>query len=367
MSDKHALDRREFLRRVLELSVAGVAVTLSGCGTPDDTPAPPATMPPAPPTPEQAAAAATEVPAEATSPTMAATAPSAPAVLPETATTVAAEPARTEAAYLAVARGQALGPAELTRRAIAAVGGIERYVQQGADVIVKPNICNAYHGPEYASTTNPEVVAAIVTLCLGAGAKRVRVMDFPFAGTARNAYERSGIAQAVEAAGGQMELMNALKYQAVEIPNAQALRKTEIYADILNADAVINVPIAKHHSGATLTLGLKNMMGVVKNRGALHASGLAQSIVDLATVVKPTLTVIDATRILVANGPTGGDLNDVKQMDTIIASADVVAADAYAATLFGLTGADVAYIALADALGLGTMDLDSIKVEEISA
>ena len=118
---------------------------------------------------------------------------------------------------------------------------------------------------------------------------------------------------------------------------------------------------------ATLTLGLKNLMGVVKDRGAMHAAGLHESIADLATVVKPQLTVIDATRILMANGPTGGNLNDVKQMDTIIASADVVAADAYAATLFGKTGADIAYIALADKLGLGKMDLKSIKIEEISA
>ncbi|MCX7668870.1 MAG: DUF362 domain-containing protein, partial [Anaerolineae bacterium] len=281
------------------------------------------------------------------------------------ATVPATVSAGTSGAYLAVARGESLGPAELTRRAIAAIGGIERFVKQGADVIVKPNICNAYHGPEYASTTNPEVTAAIVELCLQAGAKRVRVMDFPFGGTAQKAYKTSGIAKAVEAVGGQMEVMSALKYRAVEIPNAQALSKTEIYGDILDADVIINVPIAKHHSMATLTLGLKNLMGTVKDRGAFHAKGQPQSIVDLATVVKPQLTVIDAIRILVANGPTGGDLNDVKQMNTVIASADVVAADAYAATLFGLSGADVAYIKIANERGLGTMDLDAIKIAEI--
>jgi uncharacterized protein (DUF362 family) len=282
------------------------------------------------------------------------------------ATVAAAQPAFGSAAYLAVARGSP-GPAELTRRAIAAVGGIDRFVKSGADVIVKPNICNAYHGPEYASTTNPEVVAAIVALCLGAGAKRVRVMDFPFGGTPQNAYRNSGIAAAVEAAGGQMEAMNSLKFKAMEIPNGQRLKKTEIYSDILAADVVINVPIAKHHSSATLTLGLKNLMGVVRNRGAMHSAGLAQSIVDLATVVRPALTVIDATRILVANGPTGGNLDDVRQMDTIIASADVVAADAYAATLFGKTANDIAYIPLAEKVGLGKMDLKSLKVEEIGA
>jgi uncharacterized protein (DUF362 family) len=271
----------------------------------------------------------------------------------------------TERAYLAVARG-GVGPAELTRLAIAAVGGIGLYVKQGADVIIKPNICNAYHGPEYASTTNPDVVAAIVELCLDAGAGSVRVMDYPFGGTAQNAYETSGIAQAVEAAGGQMELMNSLKYKEIEIPDAQALDRAEVYADILNADTVINVPVAKHHSMARLTLGLKNLMGVVLDRGALHARGLPQSIVDLATIVKPQLTVIDATRILVANGPTGGDLNDVRQMDTVIASADVVAADAYAATLFDMTGADIEYIALANQRGLGTMNLSSINIQEIT-
>jgi len=351
------ISRREFLHSLMfyTLTLAG-GHALTACS-----PSPAATQPPTATSASTTGAALTAAPAATTPPTAAST-PTNPL-----ATVAATQPTDTAGTYLAVVRGQAPGPAELTRRAIAAVGGIERYVKPGADVIVKPNICNAYHGPEYASTTNPEVVASIVSLCLGAGAGGVRVMDFPFGGTAQNAYQTSGIAQAVEAAGGQMELMNSLKYQTVEIPDAQALNKTEIYADILNADVIINVPIAKHHSMATLTLGLKNLMGVVLDRGALHARGLPQSIVDLATVVRPQLTVIDATRILVANGPTGGDLDDVQQMDTIIASADVVAADAYAATLFGKTGADIAYITMANERGLGTMDLGSIRIEEISA
>lgn len=355
------ISRRGFLHRSMlyTLTLAGGRV-LTACS-----PSPTATQPPTATSVSTAGTTLTVAPAATPAPTTAATAAPTPTNPP--ATVAATQPADTAGTYLAVVRGQAPGPAELTRRAIAAVGGIERYVKQGAEVIVKPNICNAYYGPEYASTTNPEVVAAIVALCLGAGAKRVRVMDFPFGGTAQNAYQTSGIAAAVEAAGGQMELMNSLKYQAVEIPNAQALSKTEIYADILNADTVINVPIAKHHMMATLTLGLKNLMGVVLDRGALHASGLHRSIVDLATVVRPQLTVIDATRILVANGPTGGSLDDVKQMDTIIAGADVVAADAYATTLFGMTGADVAYVTMANERGLGTMDLGSIRIEEISA
>lgn len=334
------LSRRDFLRYLMTLSAAGIASYLSGCKTLEPT--------------------LTEAPTKGANDQTGS--PKATTLSPTTE-----EPVSTEGAYLAVARGETLSPAERTRRAIASVGGIERYVKKGADVIVKPNICNAYHGPEYASTTNPEVVAAIVALCLDAGAKSVRVMDFPFGGKAKNAYETSGIAQAVEAVGGQMELMNLLKYQKVEIPNAMALKKTEVYGDIFNADTFINVPIAKHHSGAGLTLGLKNLMGVILNRGALHANGLHQSIVDLSTIVRPHLTIIDATRILVGNGPTGGSLSDVRQMDTVIASQDVVAADAYAATLFNMTGADIEYIRLADQLGLGTMDLKSINIETIDA
>ena len=180
------------------------------------------------------------------------------------------------AAYLAVARGTGADPAELTRRAIAALGGIERFVKPGADVIVKPNICNAYHGPEYASTTNPDVIAAIVALCLGAGAKRVRVMDFPFGGSPQASYETSGIAAAVKAAGGEMEAMNRLKFRKTAIPQGKVLRSSNIYGDILDADTVINVPIAKTHGSATLTLGMKNLMGVIQDRNTLHAMGLHQ-------------------------------------------------------------------------------------------
>jgi uncharacterized protein (DUF362 family) len=271
-----------------------------------------------------------------------------------------------EAAYLAAARGAGADPAELARRAIAAVGGIERFVKPGADVIVKPNICTAYHGPEYAATTNPQVVAAIVSLCLGAGARRVRVMDYPFGGSAQSAYAVSGIADAVNAAGGQMEVMSSMRYRDVTIPQGRALKKTKIYGDILDADTVINVPIAKDHGSATLTLSMKNLMGTVYSRNTMHAQGLHQSIADLCTVVRPQLAVVDATRILLRNGPTGGNLDDVKQTDTVIASADMVAADAYAATLFGLTGKDVGYVRLGSEMGLGQMDLGAIKVEEIA-
>jgi uncharacterized protein (DUF362 family) len=267
-------------------------------------------------------------------------------------------------AYLAVARGQS--PAEITQQAIAALGGIERFVRSGDDVIIKPNICVAYHTYEYAATTNPEVVATLVSLCLGAGAKKVRVMDYPFGGTAEAAYERSGIAQAVTAAGGQMEQMARMKYKTTPIPEGRDLKEWSVYQDVLEADAFINVPIAKHHNLARLTLSMKNLLGVVLDRSQYHRN-LGQRLADLTSLVYPTLTVVDAVRILVDHGPTGGSLDDVKQLDTVIASHDPVAADSYAATLFGLTGADIAYIKAAAEMGLGEMDLSSLQIEEIQA
>jgi uncharacterized protein (DUF362 family) len=256
-------------------------------------------------------------------------------------------------------------PDALVQKAIQALGGMGLYVKSGDLVIIKPNICVAGRSPEYAATTNPWVIGALVKLCLEAGASKVSVMDTPFNGTAEEAYVTSGIRAEVEAAGGEMAYMPGFKYVSVDIPNGKSLRKTAINDDVLKANVLINVPIAKDHGSTRLTLGMKNLMGVIKNRQALH-SDLGQNIADLTSRVRPTLTVIDAVRILMANGPTGGDLNDVKKLDTIIASTDIVAADSYAATLFGLQPSDIEYIVAGAAMGLGRSDLNSLKIEEIN-
>jgi uncharacterized protein (DUF362 family) len=265
--------------------------------------------------------------------------------------------------YLAIARGES--PKAMVQAALKSVGGIERFVRPGNDVILKPNVCTGYHSFEYASTTNPEVVAALVELCLGAGAKRVRIMDRPFGGVANMAYRTCGLYDAVTTAGGEIETMAEMKYRQVEIPLGQDIKEWTVYGDILDADVLINVPIAKDHALARLTLGMKNLMGVIHYRNRFH-SNLGQRIADLNTVVRPHLTVVDAVRILVDNGPSSGRLEDVRMANTVIASHDIVAADAYAATLFGMTGADIPATRVGAEMGLGTMDLSSIKVEEIA-
>jgi uncharacterized protein (DUF362 family) len=266
-------------------------------------------------------------------------------------------------AYLAAGHGRDIDA--MVQGAIEALGGMQRFVKAGDDVIIKPNICVAYHTYEYAATTNPEVVAALVRLCLKAGAGRGRGMDQPFGGTAQQAYEKSGIAKAVKDAGGEMEIMVERKFREVAIPDGRDIKKWSVYIDALEADVLIDVPIAKHHSLGRLTLGMKNLMGLIQDRGQFHFN-LGQRIADLTSLLRPQLTVVDAVRILTNHGPTGGSLDDVKRMDTVIASHDIVAADAYATTLFGLTGADIPAIRSGVEMGLGTGDLKSIRIEEVS-
>ena len=372
------LSRREFIRRSIlyALALAG-GNTLAGCSQP----APTATsVPPTAPAPSTSTLEPTRIvratvmpspvitptPAMTATPIVRATVTLPPAITPTPAMTatpiapVAGEP------YLVVARGAT--PAAIMRAAIDAFGGMSKFVKPGSDVILKPNICNAQNGPEYASTTNPEVIAELVKMCLAAGAKRVRVMDQPLSGTAVTAYVRSGIREAVEKAGGEMELMSAAKYTPIDFPaTARSLKSQKIYQDILKADVVFNVPIAKHHGSAQLTLTMKNLMGVIQDRNSIHFA-LDQRIADLSTAIKPTLHIIDGVRVLMNHGPTGGNLNDVKVANTIIVSHDPVAADAYATQfLFNRKPQDIGYIKMGAEMGLGRLDISNLRVKEVTA
>lgn len=344
------INRRRFLRTAaLGLGALTIDQLLAACGAKETGTPPPATRSqPARPT--------------AASPT------ALPQVTPTTAASLQPEPTAQPTATpftppdLAVARSGE--PEALVRGALAALGGIERFVPRDAQVVIKPNICVAYHTYEYAATTNPWVVGALVKMCFEAGARSVRVMDSPFGGTAEDAYAISGIADQVKAAGGEMVFMSRMKFVPTEIPQGQSLKKSNVYDDALKADVLIDVPIAKHHNLARLTLGMKNLMGLIQDRPAIHAN-LGQRLADLASLIRPKLIVVDAVRILTANGPTGGNLNDVKQLNTVIASTDIVAADSYAATLFGLQPDDLSYVRAGAAMGLGRSDLKSLRIEEI--
>ncbi len=280
-----------------------------------------------------------------------------------TATTAGPTGPSGDQAYMAIVHGA--DPAAITEAAVKALGGIERFVQTGANVIIKPNMCVNYSTYEYAATTNPTVVATLVRLCKSAGAKRVRIMDTPYTGDPETAYHTSGIYDAVIEAGGEMEVMSSLKYASYDIPKGRDITSWPIYRDVMEADVLINVPIAKHHGSSRLTLGCKNLMGIIDRANQFHRN-LHQRIADLNTVVRPALTVVDAVRILTAHGPGGGNLADVKETNMVIASHDIIMADSYAATLFGLTADDIDFVRLGAEMGLGEKDWSKVKVEEVS-
>lgn len=262
---------------------------------------------------------------------------------------------------LAIARGGS--PQQATRSAIDALGGIRRFIGRGDVVVVKPNI--AWDRiPEQAATTNPDVLAAVVKLCFEAGAKKVKVFDRPV-NDPRRCYVQSGIEHAVKPLGADLEYLDERKFRDFRI-NGSVIKTWPLYSDIFEADKIINVPIAKHHALAKLTMSMKNWMGIMGGpRNGIHQK-INESLADLALVVKPTLTILDAIRILTANGPQGGNLSDVKRVDTVVAGVDQVAVDSYGATLFGLTGFDLGYVRAAHAMGIGKMDIAKLKIKRIS-
>jgi len=261
---------------------------------------------------------------------------------------------------LAVAHGPS--PAAITRAAIDAVGGIARFVSRGARVVVKPNI-GWDRTPEQAANTNPEVVATVVRMCLEAEAKSVLVLDNT-CNDARRCYLRSGIAEAVRAAGGTVEFFEEDRAKKMAL-GGEVLKEWAVHPSFVEADVRINVPIAKHHGLANLTLGMKNWMGAIAgNRNRLHQN-LDASVVDLGAFFRPSLTVIDGVRILTRGGPQGGSLADVRRLDTVIASADPVAAEARAVRLHGPGAIQPACISMAESRGLGRSRWDQAEERQI--
>jgi uncharacterized protein (DUF362 family) len=261
---------------------------------------------------------------------------------------------------LAVRKGKDIQ--KLLEQVVSALGGIESFVKPGDIVVVKPNI-GWDRAVELAANTHPQVIKALVLLCLEAGAKKIRIFDRT-CNDERRCYTQSGIRAVVEGIKSDrvsLEYMDRRAYQKLKIRGGVAFDQWEFYKPALEADRLINVPIAKHHSISKLTLGMKNLMGVIGgNRGRLH-SNIAESLVDINSVIHSDLTVIDATRILVANGPQGGRLEDVRHTETLIASPDIVAADAYAATLFNFKPEEIPTIVAAADRGLGVMDLKRVR------
>ena len=255
-------------------------------------------------------------------------------------------------------------PEVMFDRAIASLGGMAKFTAKGAKVLVKPNI-GWDVPPDRAGNTNPKLVARIIEHCLNAGAKEVSVFDHTCDQWTR-CYKNSGIERAVKDAGGKIVSGDSESYyQTVSVPRGKRLTEAKVHELLVDADVFINVPVLKHHSSSMLTIGMKNLMGVVWDRWYWHRNDLHQCIADFASYRKPTLTVIDAYNVMKRNGPRGVSVNDVVPMKTQIVSTDLVAADAAAAKIFGTEPRDIRHIQLAAEMNLGRMDLGGLSINRI--
>jgi len=261
--------------------------------------------------------------------------------------------------HLAAVEGES--PAAITKEAIAMLGGMKTFVGKGDKVVIKPNI-GWDRTPEMAACTNPEVVRTLVELVLEAGAKKAVVIDNT-TNQAKRCYVRSGIQEAVKQAGGDMLFVDDYRIKKMSIQGAW-IKDWEILLDVIEADKIINVPIAKHQSLCRLTLGMKNWLGATGGARNQFHQALDKAVVDLAAFFKPRLTVLDAYRILVRNGPQGGRVSDTELRKTVVAGADPVAVDAMGASLFAVAPRELPYLGLARDRGLGEFELGKVRLEK---
>lgn len=261
---------------------------------------------------------------------------------------------------LVIAKGAA---GEATRAAMEALGGMARFVKKGERVVIKPNI-GWDRTPIQAANTNPNVIATLVELCLEAGAASVVVTDNT-CNEARRCFTRSGIWSAVEKSGGEIILPADHRFKTLDLGGV-ILGRMPVLQPAIEADRFINVPIAKHHGLSRFTGAMKNLYGVLGGRRNRLHQKIDESIADLTGFLKATLTVMDATRVLLRNGPQGGDVADTLEVNQVIASQDPVAVDAYACTLIDLAPGDVPYLAMAEKRGLGSASPDGIERLEVS-
>ena len=252
-------------------------------------------------------------------------------------------------------------PRALVQKALENLGGMGRFVSRQDVVVVKPNIAWD-RTPEQAANTNPEVVAEVVRQCWQAGAKRVIVTDVS-CNEPRRCFQRSGIQAAARAEGAEVILPDPELYREVDLGGV-VLKSWPVFTPFLEADKIINLPIAKHHVLTGATLGMKNWYGILGGeRNRLHQK-IHQSLADLASFMLPTVTMIDCYRILLRNGPTGGNLEDVATKKTMVAGTDPVALDAYVAKAYwNLDPEHLPYLQMAAARGLGTVDFEKLQVK----
>jgi uncharacterized protein (DUF362 family) len=274
-----------------------------------------------------------------------------------------AEPPKSELIVEGIGRTEGYSIKELTHKTMEAAGGIQRFVSKGDVVVIKPNI-SFDRAPKYSATTHPEVLEAVIELCQAAGAKRVRIADNTLH-EARRCFAITGAGMVAKKTGADLVYPRSSLMKNMKL-GGNRLGVWPVFVPLVEADTLINLPVAKHHATSKLSLGMKNWMGGVGgNRWSLHQD-IHKSIVDLAQFFKPAFTLIDAIRIMTRNGPSGGSIADVTIKNTLILSDDPVAADAKAAELFDRRPQDIGFIRLGHKWGLGTYDFQKLDQHQVS-
>jgi uncharacterized protein (DUF362 family) len=264
---------------------------------------------------------------------------------------------------LAVISGE---PAAATKKALEAIGGISRFVKRGQRVVLKPNMSFA-RTPDFSATTHPLVVATVAQACMEAGAQQVLVLDHTLQ-RAELCLERTGIREACKNISGAhvLTLQERKFFGEIKIPQGKVLERAEVFREILEGHVLINIPVAKSHSATGVSLGLKGLMGMIWDRESFHSQfNINQAIADLATVIKPQLTILDATRALSTGGPGGP--GEVKKPNLVIAGIDPIAVDSYGVSIVpwygqNFKGRRVEHILAAHQRGLGKIDIDQLKI-----
>jgi len=261
-----------------------------------------------------------------------------------------------------VGREEGYSVKALMERTFDAAGGIGRFVSRGDVVVIKPNISWA-RPPQLAASTNPDVLQALIELCQAAGAKKVRIADNTIH-DARRCFAITGVGKVAKNTGADLIFPRSTLMREMKL-RGKRLDVWPVFVPVVEGDKLVNLPVAKHHALSTLTLGMKNWIGAVGGRRSALHQDVHQTIVDLARFFKPTVTLIDATKIMIRNGPSGGSVSDVATRNTLILSDDQVAADAKGASLFGRRPEEIGFLRLAQEEGLGSYDLSGVAQKRV--
>jgi uncharacterized protein (DUF362 family) len=265
------------------------------------------------------------------------------------------------AVAMAIARGTDAGA--MVRAAIGEMGGIARFIRPGDSVLLKPNVAFD-RAPLLGATTSPAVLKAVAELCREAGAKKIIVADNPI-NQPEGCFFKSGIKAAADEIGAELMLPRRSSFEEVKIDGEVLGTWTTFYEPFAVADKVIGIAPCKDHNLCSGSMTMKNWYGMLGGRRNQFHQAIHGIISDFPHMVKPTLVVLDATRVLMRNGPTGGSLSDVAVGDTLVVGTDMVAVDTFGYSLLGRDAANLSYLHKAAERGLGSTDWKRLNWREI--